>query len=137
MKDLNTVTLVGRLTRTPELKYANNGTAILNLSLAVNRSVKRGDKWEDEASFFDVSLIGKQAEALSRYLDKGKQVAVTGSLVQDRWEKDGVKRSRVKIQADGLQMFGKADSASSGRSKPVDNVKQAFGAENFESDIPF
>jgi single-strand DNA-binding protein len=135
MRDVNQVVLVGRLTRTPELKYANNDTAILNLSLAVNRSVKRGDKWEDEASFFDVSLIGKQAEALSRYLDKGKQVAVTGSLVQDRWEKDGVKRSRVKIQADSLQMFGKAENSYASKGKPE---QKQVGPEEFESDsIPF
>jgi single-strand DNA-binding protein len=134
VKDINQITLVGRLTRTPELKYANNGTAILNLSLAVNRSVKKGDKWEDEASFFDVSLIGKQAEAVSRYLDKGKQVAVTGSLVQDRWEKDGQKRSRVKIQADSLQMFGKSEhnSANNKETKP-----EQRGPEEFDSDIPF
>jgi single-strand DNA-binding protein len=137
MRDVNQVTLVGRLVKNPDLRYTNGGLAILNLSLAVNRSVKRGDKYEDEVSFFDASLVGKQAEAVAKYLDKGKQIAITGSLVQDRWEKDGQKRSRVKIQADSLQMFGKSEHKPSDNMKPEQNVRDTFGPEEFESDIPF
>ena len=124
MKDLNHVVLVGRLTRDAELKYLNTGTAICTFSIAVTRSVKKGDKWEDEGNFFDVSLFGKQGEAVAQYLTKGQQVAVDGSLKQDRWEKDGQKHSRVVIVADTVQLLGgKRDPASEPR--------------EFKDDIPF
>jgi len=143
MKDLNHVVLIGRLTRDAELKHLNTGTAICIFFIAVNRSVKRGDKWEDEASFFDVSLFGKQGEAVAQYLTKGQQVAVAGELKQDRWEKDGQKHSRVVIVADTVQLLGgKRDS------KPADNLTEdekyqmakEFVRETragFQDDIPF
>ena len=86
MKDLNHVVLVGRCTRDTTMKYTVGGMAIGSFSIAVNRSVKKGDGWADEASFFDCVLYGKIAESVDRYLVKGKQVAVEGELHQKRWE---------------------------------------------------
>ena len=136
MKDINQVTLVGRLTRDPELKYATSGTAILGFDIAVNRSVKKGDNWTDEASFFNCTLFGKQAEAVSKYMEKGKQVAVAGELTQDRWERDGQKHSRVKIICNSLQLLG---GKSEGKQDTTERmVRDTFDTpENFESDIPF
>ena len=57
-------------------------------------------------SFFDLALFGKRAEGLNQYLTKGQQVAVEGSLTQDRWEQDGNKRSKVKIIANNIQLLG-------------------------------
>lgn len=104
--DLNSVILVGRLTRDAELKYLPSGSAVAELSLAINRSKKEGDQWVNEANFFDVSLFGKSAENLKQYLLKGKQVAVQGSLKQDRWEKDGQKFSKIRIIANDIQLLG-------------------------------
>ncbi|MDA3940352.1 MAG: single-stranded DNA-binding protein [Spirochaetia bacterium] len=152
--DINVVTLVGRLTRDSELKYTNSGTAVCKFSLAVNRKKRSGDQWTDEVSYFDVVLWGKQGEALQQYLGKGKQVAVSGELRQNRWEQDGQNRSKVEIIANNIQLlggntgggnnnFGGGQSdAPSGR--PSNN--QSFGSfqpsknngpENFEDDIPF
>ena len=81
--DVNYIVLIGRLTRDVELKYLSSGTAVAKGAIAVNRRVKKGDEWKDEASFFEFVLFGKTAENLSKYLLKGKQIAVEGELVQN------------------------------------------------------
>ena len=106
MKDVNSVALVGRLTRDAELKYTQSGTALINLGIANNYSVKKGETWEDEVSFFDGTLWGKLAESLAQYLLKGKQIAITGEIRQQRWEKDGQNRSKVVININTIQLLG-------------------------------
>ncbi|NLM00784.1 MAG: single-stranded DNA-binding protein [Treponema sp.] len=123
MTDLNNVSLVGRLTRDAEIKYTNGGMAISNFSIAVNRSKKEGDQWVEEANFFDIALFGRIAESLKPYLIKGQQVAISGELRQDRWEKDGQRFSRVSIVANNIQLVGSkpVGSANSASSSGVDN----------------
>ena len=109
MTDLNTVTLIGRTTRDvgeTDFAYTPNGTARLNLSIAVNRSEKKGESYSDRASFFDVTVWGKMAETIRQYVSKGKQIAVSGYLYQQRWEKDGKKFSRVCVIATSVQLLG-------------------------------
>lgn len=103
--DLNKVELIGRLTRGADLKYTTTGTAIAGISLVSNRSVKKQDNWETEVSYFDASIYGKSAENLKPYLTKGKTIAIAGHLKQDRWEKDGQKFSRIKIEVEELQLL--------------------------------
>lgn len=123
--DINSVILVGRLTRDAEVTYLQgSGTPVGKLAIAVNRSKKDGDQWVSEASFFDVTLFGKQADALKRYLTKGKQIAVQGSLRQNRWEKDGQKFNKIDIIADDIQLLG-------GRSDNSDNG--SYGSSNGNS----
>ena len=109
MTDINNVTIIGNMTRDLDensFAYTSGGTARANISLAVNRSVKKGDSWQDEASYFDVTIWGKTAENLKPYLVKGQKIAVQGYLKQDRWEKDGEKRSRISIVAETVQLVG-------------------------------
>ena len=106
MADINHVVLVGRLTRDAELRYTQGGTPVVKFSVAVNRRKKAGEEWVDEVSFFDVVFWGKMGEAINQYLVKGKQVAVTGELRQNRWEQDGQPRSKVEIVASNLQLLG-------------------------------
>jgi single-strand DNA-binding protein len=124
MTNTNLVALVGRLTRDAELKVVGNGFSICNFSIAVNRSVKDGDKWADKASFFDCKLLGKYAESMNARLIKGTQIVVTGELEQDRWEKGGEKHSRVVILANRVELMG---------SKPTAKDE----ASEFSDDIPF
>lgn len=128
MQDVNRVLLIGRLTRDPELKATKGGLSIAELGLAVNERRKVGDEWTEEASFFDVTVFGKQAESVAQFLAKGRQVAVDGKLRQNRWEtEDGQKRSRVVVIADTVQFLG---SKSDGDSyEPT-----GFGGDD---DIPF
>ncbi len=116
MTDLNHVMLIGRLTRDAELKYTQNGFAISNFSIAVNRRRKSGDQWVDEVSYFEINLFGKVAESLKQYLLKGKQIAVDGELRQDRWEQDGQSRSKVIVVANNVQLLGGNSSPSQGSS---------------------
>lgn len=110
MADINTATLIGRLTRDEELKYTPGGMAIGNISVAINRKVKKGQEWVDESNFFDVVIFGKQAENLKQYLTKGKQVGITGFLKQERWnDQNGQSRSAVKIYAEDIQLLGGKD----------------------------
>ena len=111
MTDTNSIILIGRITKDcgadeRSFSYVGNGTAKAVVSLAVNRSVKKGDKWEDEVSYIDVTIWGKTAENLKSNLVKGKQICVCGYLKQDRWEKDGQKQSRLNVVADSVQLLG-------------------------------
>ena len=128
--DLNKVFMIGRLTRDSELKYTAQGTALNNFSIAVGRREKRGNDWVDAVSFFDVTLWGKQAEALAQYLTKGTQVAIDGRLEQRRWTQDGQNRSAVSIVAESLQLLG------SGKREQGAEIPESSGP-SFSDDIPF
>lgn len=144
--DLNSVILIGRLTRDAEIKYSTAGTAIGRMSIANTQSKKDGDQWTEEGHFFDCVLIGKRADALQRYLVKGQQIAIRGTLQQNRWQdKDtGQNRSKVEIFVLDIQLVGgKKSDGQSQSSDPVDTVKQVFeGSEagfpdnGFDDDIP-
>ncbi|MDC7239947.1 MAG: single-stranded DNA-binding protein [Spirochaetales bacterium] len=133
--DINRVVLVGRLTRDAELKYTSGGMAIADISLASTRSRKQGDQWVEEANFFDVSLFGRRAEALSQYLSKGTQIAVEGQLRQDRWEQDGMKRSKVTIVASDIQLLGSRSDRGQSSEGSYQNTNQAppRNSQPFES----
>ena len=108
----NKVIMVGNLCADPELRYTAQGTPVCNLRLAVNEKVKSGDEWVDEVLFIGVTVWGKQGEACSQYLDKGKQVLVEGRLKENKWESDGQKHSKMEINAVNVKFLGsKADKA--------------------------
>jgi single-strand DNA-binding protein len=137
MADINHVTLIGRLTRDAELKYASNGFAIASFAIAVNRRRKNGDQWVEEASFFDINLFGKSAEALKQYLVKGKQVAIGGELRQDRWEQDGQSRSKVVVIANNVQLIGGNSNNTQGATlQQAQGYSGAGSGDDFEN-IPF
>ncbi len=109
MSDLNSVALLGRLVRDPELKYAPQGAPVCEFTLASNRrfTKKDGEKVE-EVAFIDVVVWNRLAETAAEYLKKGRQVAVLGTLTQDRWEdkETGQKRSKIRVLAGTLQFLG-------------------------------
>ncbi len=133
--DINSVVIVGRLTRDAELKYLNSGTPVASISIAVNRSRKEGDQWISEANFFDIEYFGKGAEGVKPYLTKGTQVAVQGSLRQDRWEKDGQNHSRVKIVADSVELLGSKNSATSASGSDSSGYQQRSSYQPNQSEV--
>ncbi|MCK5156575.1 MAG: single-stranded DNA-binding protein [Spirochaetales bacterium] len=151
--DINMVVLVGRLTRDAELRYTNSGIAVCKFSLAVNRRKRSGDNWEEEVSFIDIVVWGKQGEAISRYLEKGKQVSVAGELRQSRWEQDGQSRNKIEVIANNVQLLGGASGsgkfsqnrkenetdapAQNMQNRNTDNGLSTNGPEQFDDDIPF
>jgi len=135
MSDLNSVVIVGRLTNDAKLEYTNSGLAICSFSIANNKDIKKGDKWEKYASFFDVTLFGKHGEAVSKYLTKGGQVAIQGEIKQDRWEKDGKNHSKIKIIANNIQLLGGKSQSEGPLAEPV--TREAAHDGGFADDISF
>ena len=114
--DLNRVTLVGRLTRDPELRHTAGGQSVCSLRLAVSsRGRDEGGNWSDRANYFDVTVFGRTAETASNYLSKGRRIGVDGRLSWREWEaQDGAKRQAVDIIADSVQFLGSREDAVSG-----------------------
>lgn len=114
MASFNRVILVGNLTRDPELRYIPSGSAVSEIGLAVNDRVKKGDQWVDETTFVDVTLWARTAEVANEYLSKGSSVLIEGRLKLDTWEKDGQKRSKLRVIAEKMQMLGGREGGGGG-----------------------
>lgn len=127
MRSINTVLLTGGITKDAETKYTGGGMAIASFALAVTDSKKVGDQWQDESHYFDCTMFGKQAEAVGKLLTKGQQVTLTGKLRQERWEKDGQKRSKVVIIVDDIILHrGKSDQVSSHNTDMISDEEIPF-----------
>ena len=142
MTDLNTVTVIGRITRDCNAEnnsfgYLQNGSAVAKISIAVNRSKKNASgQYVDEASFFNVTIWGKLAESLRPRLLKGTQIAVEGFLKQDRWEKNGQNFSSVSIVANSVQLFN-SKQLNQSTDVSVENNVEGQSESAFSDDIPF
>ena len=153
--DLNRVTLIGRLTRDPELRHTRAGDAIASLRVAVNgRARDEGGQWVDKPNFFDVSVFGRQAETVANYMAKGRRIGIDGRLQWREWEaQDGTKRQSVDVVATDvffLDSRGDGDGggggwssqaapASPGGDLPVDtsDLSSPAPAPAGDDDIPF
>lgn len=99
----NSVTLVGNITRDPELRFTPSGQAIATFGIAVNRRFQRNNQWEEQTSFFNITAWGTLGENASNSLQKGARVIVNGRLEQRSWEtQEGDKRSVVEVVADEI-----------------------------------
>lgn len=107
MSDINSVVVVGHLTRDIELRYSASGFAIGKTAIAINQNKKdAAGNWTTIGHFFDVTILGKTAENVSKYAKKGSQIGINGHLELQQWEKDGNKYSKVVIVADNVQFCG-------------------------------
>ena len=108
MASLNKVLLIGNLTKDPELRYTPQGTAVVNLRLAVNRKFKdRNQELKEEVCFISAVVWSKQAETCNQYLHKGSPVFVEGRLQSRSWEDNsGQKRSIIEVTAERVQFLG-------------------------------
>ena len=131
MSDLNHVTLIGRLTRDPELKQIGE-TSVAKFSLAVGSSYKSNGEIKKEASFFDCEVWGKLADVLGEYASKGKQIAIAGKLKQETWDgQDGKKNSKIKIRVENFQLLGSKDGQTANSDVPTES---GLPTENEQSD---
>jgi single-strand DNA-binding protein len=144
MASFNRVILVGNLTRDPELRYIPSGTAVSDITVAVNERIKRNDQWVEEAVFVDVTLWGRTAEVANEYLKKGAPVLIEGRLRQDRWEKDGQKHSKLRVNCDRMQMLGGRENSGGRRGVETADESQYDESEQYlpaggppNDDIPF
>ncbi len=134
MVTFNRVILAGNLVRDPEIRYLPSGTSVTSFGIAVNERIKKGDVWEEQASFFDVTVFGKMGENCAEYLSKGRPVLVEGKLRQRRWETDGMKKSKIEVIADNVQFLG---SKGGGTSEGAKGGAPDPGGDAPGEDIPF
>lgn len=121
MPNFNKVIIAGHLTRDPEVKYLNSGSAICNFSVAVS------EKWKDKTSgemkesvaFIDCDAWGKTAEIIGQHFQKGKAILVEGRLKQENWDdkETGKKRSKLKVTVDSFQFLGGGKGEGGGQSQ--------------------
>ena len=108
---INSVTLVGRAGRDPEVRYFESGTVVANLTMAVNRRNR-----DDEPDWFNLEIWGKQAQVAADYVKKGSLIGITGSFKLDRWKdrNTGEDRNKPVVRVDRLELLGsKRDSENS------------------------
>ena len=98
----NHISLVGNLTREPELRYTTGGRGVASFGLAVNRRYQSNGEWQEQTSFFNIVAWGELGENCAASLEKGARVVVTGRLEQRSWETDGEKKSTVEVVADEI-----------------------------------
>jgi len=163
MASLNRVTLLGNLTRDPQLKATPGGTSVTELSLALNRSWfdRATQKRKEEVTFADVAVFGSQAEVATRYLGKGKPVLIEGRLQLDQWQdkESGETRTKLRVVCEQLHLLGgrpeggdqprksEPDASPRGQSRPAGRPeRQPVGAgrgrgpspdEIPDGDVPF
>lgn len=99
-RSLNQVTLMGNLTRDPELRQTPTGQQVCSFSLALNRSYKAADgEWQEATDYIDVVAWGPLGERVAQYLAKGRRCLVQGRLQSRSWEQEGQKRNKVEVLA--------------------------------------
>src|SRR5574337_135271 len=106
-RSFNQVTLMGNLTRDPELRTTPNGQSVCSFSLALNRSYKNSDgDWQEVTDFVDIVAWGPLGERVAQYLTKGRPALVSGRLQSRSWEQDGQKRNKVEVVAQDVTFLG-------------------------------
>jgi single-strand DNA-binding protein len=143
MQNVNSVVITGNLTRDPDLRYTDGGTAVCNLRVAVNGRRKNGDgEYEDKPNFFNVSVWGAHGKACADCLKKGRPVAVEGRLDWRERETDDGRREYVSIVANMVQFLGgkpqeEEDGTDATASEDSEDRQPEPAAASGEDDIPF
>ena len=150
MAGINKVILVGNLGQKPEVKFASNGNAIANLSVATSESWtdKNTGQKQEKTEWHNISMFGRLAEVGNEYLKKGSQVFIEGRIQTNKSEKDGQTRYFTSIIANQMQMLGSKDNStasstrgSNEKSNPSSEkaapAPAASNFDEFEDDIPF
>jgi single-strand DNA-binding protein len=138
---MNHVVLVGRLTKDLELRYiAGNGTPVANFVLAVDREFI-GKDGKKETDFLNIQVWGKSAENCANYIGKGSLVAVQGSIIIEKYEKDGERRTFTKINANKVQFLDSKKDKQENKNFTPNFNPAGLNIDEFEAihndDIPF
>lgn len=136
--DFNNVMLIGRLTADPVAKYLPSGSAVVEFSIANNYYVS--SKNATEVNYFEVVAFGKIAETVSKYLTKGKQIAINGTLRQERWQDKDTNSNRYKVRIimQTMQMLGSNNNTSNmdtAYTPSTNNVD--LGSFEDDDEVPF
>ncbi|MDB5166080.1 MAG: single-strand binding protein [Candidatus Saccharibacteria bacterium] len=134
-RSINQVTLMGNLTRDPELRQTTGGSAVCSFSLALNRSYKdpKSDQWIEETDYVDITAWAGLGERVAQYLSKGRRCIVQGSLRSRSWEQDGQKRSKLEVVASDVTFLDNRDQDGSAPQAAV--AKSAPSREGKKDDV--
>ena len=133
MSDLNEVVISGRLTRDSELRFTPSGTPVTDVVIASNRIWSKDSDRQEETTFVDVTIWGKQAESLNEYLVKGRHLMVVGRLKLNKWEtEEGDKRSKLTMVAEKINLTPGGNK----NNKPPSESNAKVGAAATE-EVPF
>ena len=135
--DLNKTIIIGRLTRDPETRHTQSGTAVVSFSIANNKTWMQGGEKKEQVSFFNCIAWAKTGEVIAEYCKKGQRIGIEGRLQQRSWEDaDGKKRQTVEIVVDNFQFLSDSRNAEGKVSEPE---HQAPIPDNpfSDEDIPF
>jgi single-strand DNA-binding protein len=132
-RSLNQVTLMGNLTRDPELRQTPTGQNVTSFSLALNRSYKDASgEWQEATDYVDIVCWGPLAERVAQYLSKGRRCLVQGRLQSRSWEQDGQKRNKVEVLANDVTFLdgrggdnSEASTNSGGEPASEDNAQDS------------
>ena len=135
---MNKVFLIGRLTQDPQTQTLDSGTTLCRFSIAVNRTYSRDG--ETQADFINIVAWNATAQNCGKYLVKGSQVAVSGSIQTGSYERDGVKRQTFEIRAEQVEFLGSRSGAAQGqttqarpsRDQAIDSLQEVS-----DDDMPF
>jgi len=106
-RSFNQVTLMGNLTRDPELRTTPSGATVCSFSLALNRSYKNAEgNWVEATDYIDITAWAALGERVAQYLTKGRPALISGRLQSRSWEQDGQKRSKVEVVANDVTFLG-------------------------------
>jgi single-strand DNA-binding protein len=126
-RSLNQVTLMGNLTRDPELRQTPTGQNVTSFSLALNRSYKDASgEWQEATDYIDIVCWGPLAERVAQYLSKGRRCLVQGRLQSRSWEQDGQKRNKVEVLANDVTFLDSRGGDS--ESNPIESGSEGGGA---------
>ena len=135
MSDVNKVIITGRVTRDSELRETPGGTSVTDISVVSNRIWTKNGERQEDATFVDVTIWGKQAETLSPMLTKGRHVMIEGRLKLNSWEtEEGVKRSKLTVVSESVNLTPSNPNPAGNGQQSKSRVAVVAGVEE---DTPF
>lgn len=145
---LNTIAIAGNLTRDPELRMSQEGTAIISFTVAVNNRKPSDGGWVDDPAFVPCVMFGTRAQSLAPHLAKGTKVGVSGRISENRWQdkQTGQNRSRLEVIVNDLDFMGPKRERSGGyqaspqayqQRAPLPVAAPTQGRLTGSDDIPF
>lgn len=137
-RSVNQVTLMGNLTRDPEVRQTPSGQSVCSFSLALNRAYKaQNGEWQEATDYIDVVAWGPLGERVGQYLAKGRRALVQGRLQSRSWEQDGQKRNKVEVLANDVTFLdGREGEGGAGGGNGGGNYSRDGGASSGGSSAP-
>jgi single-strand DNA-binding protein len=133
MSSINSVVLVGNLTRDPELRHTASGYSVADFRIAVSDRRKVNGEWGEVPYYFNVTVWGNQGEACATYLRRGSKVGVQGKLTWREWDaQDGTKRQAVDVEAFSVQFLTPRGEGDGGGSRSEQFVPAGGGGDDFD-----